>query len=340
MAREGDSFDQALPPSKSAKSTATINEIKDEVRAVTNITSAFSEETSVHGLSFVLNDHFRPWKRLLWLLIVIASSGIMIWQIRLLVDQYRKFETNSSIKIRAKTTLDFPEVTVCNLNAFQESRMESTGINLTATGQQPQTHEEVDLIAQPLEDFIVSTSFNNEDLDISEVWERVFSYNSVCFRFSGKGRLVYNAGFLFGLNFELNINSVENTPYSGLEGVIVYVAEPGATEMDQMPFTGLTPGSYYHLGLQRDVFLRETLEPWSNCVGSAPSYTQPLCLSNCYASQLRNQCGCRQYNDMCTLFWGLGSRRLIEILTILFCCIFQPTTCCHYVKILLNASQS
>jgi len=51
--------------------------------------------------------------------------------------------------------LAFPEITVCNANAFQQSLMEKYNISW------PKNEGKVDLISQSFESFMLETQFNN-----------------------------------------------------------------------------------------------------------------------------------------------------------------------------------
>jgi hypothetical protein len=83
------------------------------------------------------------WKRIVWFVIVTTMAVIMMIAIVALFQDYFQYNTKTSTRASFPPQLPFPEITVCNANAFQQSLMEKYNISC------PKNEAEVDLISQP-----------------------------------------------------------------------------------------------------------------------------------------------------------------------------------------------
>lgn len=87
----------------------------------------FSEETTFHGLRFVLKRKALFVRRALWALFVGACVSICLWQISNAISQYFQYDTVNSISIQRHVALRFPAITVCNVNQVRQSFADSFG---------------------------------------------------------------------------------------------------------------------------------------------------------------------------------------------------------------------
>ncbi|XP_060578218.1 uncharacterized protein LOC132735297 [Ruditapes philippinarum] len=82
----------------------------------------FAEKTSMTGVPYINNAKFW-WARLIWcfmLLVAIAAMSLHLWY---LIDQYTDYPVQTKISLGFQT-LDFPEVTLCNVNIINKRRLD------------------------------------------------------------------------------------------------------------------------------------------------------------------------------------------------------------------------
>lgn len=72
------------------------------------------EKSSIHGLSNIFISK-RPFNRLLWLMFFIIFVLLAILFVKTAFTEYYKYEVNTELKIRQKNEIEFPTITVCNL---------------------------------------------------------------------------------------------------------------------------------------------------------------------------------------------------------------------------------
>ncbi|RNA25614.1 amiloride-sensitive sodium channel subunit gamma-like [Brachionus plicatilis] len=75
---------------------------------------ALVEKTSIHGLSNIFLSK-RPFNKYFWLILFVIFSSLAIWFVEKNIIQYLKFDVHTELKVVRKNKLEFPTVTVCNL---------------------------------------------------------------------------------------------------------------------------------------------------------------------------------------------------------------------------------
>ena len=66
-----------------------------------------------------------PLKKLVWLVLSLASVVGVTYSLYLMVDTYLAYKVTTAVEMKAKTQLDFPGVTVCNLNPLRKLAVEN-----------------------------------------------------------------------------------------------------------------------------------------------------------------------------------------------------------------------
>jgi len=103
----------------------------------------------------------------LWLLLLLSCFGLMVWQIGSLIKQYKSYNVITTTETIVPDALEFPEVTVCDTSLYDTELINATGIS------EPPTDEELFSTTENLENFIVLTSFNDNDVDVASAWKPV-----------------------------------------------------------------------------------------------------------------------------------------------------------------------
>ena len=174
--------------------------LMDEDAEVYDVVNEWAQGTSIHGLANVMDRcTFKRWRRLIWLSLVLTSFAFMVWQIGTLVAEYTSYDVQTDIFTVYPSSLSFPEVIVCNLNRYKVSAQ--TALNIT----EPKNLEELRLLAQPLNDLVWYTLFNDQKLDTSIAWKEVVTSLGLCIQFQTDEKIYVPgiSGGRFGRSSEL-----------------------------------------------------------------------------------------------------------------------------------------
>lgn len=81
----------------------------------------FAEKTSMQGVPYINMAKFW-WARVMWVILLLTAVGIMCAHLWYLFDQWYTYPKNTKIELGFET-LDFPQVTICNLNVLHKGRL-------------------------------------------------------------------------------------------------------------------------------------------------------------------------------------------------------------------------
>jgi hypothetical protein len=91
------------------------------------VLSDFADNTTCHGIGSInRSDHILV--KLCWSLIVIGAVCMMVRQMRLIFIKYRSYPKSTIIEVGNDNFLDFPSVTVCNLNSIRYSLLQNSAL--------------------------------------------------------------------------------------------------------------------------------------------------------------------------------------------------------------------
>jgi len=90
----------------------------------------FCSEASVVGLRFVANTSASPFRRFVWILLLIFGVGFTTFQIQSRIRYYFGYPVSVGIRVEHKKELRFPTVTICNDNMISRSAADSLGKSL------------------------------------------------------------------------------------------------------------------------------------------------------------------------------------------------------------------
>ena len=85
------------------------------------ILSKFADKTSVQGILYIKES--RRWvSRSFWILLFMVGTGAVVWQLIDIVQKYMSHPVSTTIDI-GYSTLNFPTVTICNMNPLRNSML-------------------------------------------------------------------------------------------------------------------------------------------------------------------------------------------------------------------------
>jgi hypothetical protein len=160
--------------------------------SVVDVLGEWAASSSVDGLPHAFDrEHYNRSKRIVWIVLVLASFVIMIWQVSVLYAEYTKYEVQTNSHIDFPRSIAFPyvikneftntvapprsltllsalpnlvstcsDVTVCNSNPLDAFYVEQEGIV------EPRNEEELIAVSQKIDEFIKVTTFKDFDQDV------------------------------------------------------------------------------------------------------------------------------------------------------------------------------
>ena len=78
----------------------------------------FCDYTSTHGPSHVKRVG-NCCGKLVWLFTILIFTGILLWQLLILIGDYISYDYNVLLEVKLKKMLPFPAVTFCNMNPYR-----------------------------------------------------------------------------------------------------------------------------------------------------------------------------------------------------------------------------
>lgn len=271
---------------------------EEEEPTLLEVAREWSAGASIDGVPYILQEGMSVCMRWTWAVILITCFGLMTYQLTVLVKDYLDYNTKTSQSTTVVEELEFPHVTVCNVNRYQKSLQEKYNITW------PTNKQELDLLSQPFEDFVLATEFNGNLYYTSEnpeavrrMWFPQYTSFGRCWTFTTDD-VVVSPGLAGGLFFMLNVQQEEYTTGSILAGVQLFILQKRVPVAVQMPFE-LIPVGVSHINFISEVqVFRETENPWSTCKSQAPVYSQLVCQSQCLTEATAKRCGCRHMDDL------------------------------------------
>ena len=88
----------------------------------------YIETTSANGVAKVFEKNYSIPRRLFWLVIIFGASVLCLYTIVLSIIVLAGRPTSTSVAITSTRPLEFPGVTVCNLNVFTAASLEAVGL--------------------------------------------------------------------------------------------------------------------------------------------------------------------------------------------------------------------
>ncbi|XP_048584055.1 amiloride-sensitive sodium channel subunit gamma [Nematostella vectensis] len=82
----------------------------------------FLQETTAHGFGRLGATAGSKW-RLYWVMFCLAAYCVFVWQLVGLVNQYNSKPIKTRMQLKHAQKLDFPVVTICNMNVLRASRL-------------------------------------------------------------------------------------------------------------------------------------------------------------------------------------------------------------------------
>ncbi|KAM9238199.1 bile acid-sensitive ion channel [Dugong dugon] len=290
----------------------------------------FAISTSFHGVHNIVRNRSKI-RKVIWLVVVLGSVSLLVWQIRSRLANYFTWPTTTSVEVQYVEKIEFPAVTFCNLNRFQTDPVAKFEVafflwNIVSKVLQLQKISANSIGSKKAIDFLRSNQnfstmefvkkngfyLNNSTLLECDFFgmrcgpkdfAHVFTEYGNCFTFNhGENTQAMKKVSVSGRGLSLlfNVNQEEFTDDQALgfvdAGIIFVIHSP--KKLPQLDGLGLSSPVGTHARVTiRQVKTVNQEYPWGECnpnikLQNFESYSTSGCLKECKARHVKKQCGC------------------------------------------------
>jgi acid-sensing ion channel 5 len=304
---KGDGKDQATPNPKQENA---------EIKKKSNL-QKYAENNSVGGLSYVLSSKSKI-RRLIWLIIILVCVAISLYLVRNTFSKLLDPPTSTTITNEPNLNLEFPAVTICNVNTFSPNILRSYEILPNQTLEEgiffdifftnPLNDPTLkQLTSNATERFIVNCWFGNQFCGNNIYRNFEFSLNDLfaCYTFnsgqSGKPiQKVNGTGANEGLTLVIDTDDSDYSSPAKADTGIKIVLHP----QDEPPHpnshgVAVSPSASMYISFRKQVYDDRTMRScsptsqhkWMHLSEEIP-YSYASCLMDSLINASLNQCGC------------------------------------------------
>ena len=295
----------------------TNDEDQDKRNKKTNF-QKYAESNSVGGLSYVLTSKSKA-RRFIWLVIILVCVAISLYMLRKSFSKLVNRPTSTSITIDTEMSIDFPAVTICNVNAFSAEKLSGYGIdsqlfrdiyrdyNVTHLERLDAWNNVTlgELVNTYTNSIISYCSFGGYECDIHKDFDFVLKDLHACFTFnSGRRRPILKAngtGVNRGLYFHFNIHEYDYTEsFLGDAGIRIVVHPQHEPPHPDRIGVAASPETYMYISLKKHIFddqtqrecLTKDQNKWMHLSEEFSRYSFASCLEDSSTNRSISECGC------------------------------------------------
>ncbi|XP_067667424.1 acid-sensing ion channel 1C-like [Haliotis asinina] len=279
-----------------------------------------ADQMTMQGVKQIADVTSGRLRRCFWLLVVCGGLTFTAFNIAKQIQLYRSLPVNVDIDVKYAPKLQFPTVTLCNLNLFKKSSLEH--LNLTGTIKEAfrydfqsgensnYTNHDLSAAGIDIKSSIYTYGHDIYDSVFKCVWMQqeceVANFTmteteiGLCFSFNVNGSLsTIGSGRLYGLQLILDARSeefVRSREYTEGAGFMIAVHSPDIPLLMNDIGMTVTPGSRYFFGVEQAT---ATSPKGLDGCGSKSlkyynkPYSREACRLECITDYALEQCSCR-----------------------------------------------
>ena len=290
----------------------------------------YIENTTTHGVVRIFTGKSKV-RRLFWAIVVVFAAGFCLYNI---VDQMVVYANNPTVTTFTQKAnpggIEFPSVTICNLNPLKKSIFESivgkdtlSALNellvyssaacsnetlLSYVKQNNHSYRHIqDAARHQAKDLVISCTFAGEECNYTD-FNKILTRLGYCYTFNSKRPILKSKGIgtRYGLSLTLNVEQYDYLDWpvrldAGLKVVIHSQDEPPAPDDIGI---ALAPGRNMFLGIrQRNVADTSTIGSRGKCHKVSDTttfnflrerfqYSSSACRVDCFFTNITEECGC------------------------------------------------
>ena len=198
------------------------------------------ENSSINGIPNIIRNKFNLVK-LVWLVCILASSGICAWFVLDIITKYYRREVVSRINVKKESVLPFPIVYICDNFGFKNKIKLNDRI------------------------FYAKIYLGNE-LSIQDEFKPKDIGDHSCFQYNSAYNMKYitDKSILDTLHLELYIGSPLKLKANDLNGLIVKISDSSQSPAFRFNDIYIMPGTVNNIYVHRTIVKRQPY-PYSEC---------------------------------------------------------------------------
>ena len=127
-------YQQAIKKPARQRTTSTFSSDRDDgdgddaegnAKSLKRVLTRFAERTSMQGVPYILVSK-HPLAKLMWVIFLLVAMAAMILHLYYLFTTYYSYQKQTQVLL-GFSKLQFPAVTICNMNAVRRSQMMEYG---------------------------------------------------------------------------------------------------------------------------------------------------------------------------------------------------------------------
>jgi hypothetical protein len=275
----------------------THDQLKSKRAELKALLNGWAGSSTIHGYSRIFQTDKWPLK-ILWLLFSLGSTGFLAYLVSKSIMDYLTHEVVTKIRVYNEVPLEFPTVTICNINPFTKTAADNLFDEILSQNGHSNTDDE-NILKEYFEDFLVKAMNPSKtddyrkslgptldemlvDCDFSDIsctensnfeWFYMIEYGN-CFRFnSGKDfygnktsiKKSYLPGKVYGLNLELMADkTISKLGIKSMSGIKLFIDNSSFYPNYLTNGIDLKTGTHTNIVL-KTVFNEREPEPYSEC---------------------------------------------------------------------------
>ncbi|ESN98358.1 hypothetical protein HELRODRAFT_177242 [Helobdella robusta] len=249
-----------------------------------NLLESFEKNTTTHGVGTIALSTGR-FKKIFWICFTFAATAVLIFNLYRQIQKYFDYSVSVGISIQHANDIDFPAITLCNINPVKKSQFQRNYQTTTSAPVLPkETFLKAELLTEilsnsskrfgyTLNDLVLNCTFAGSNCDPKYFFQFYNPIHGNCFVFNSGWQVAslksHRTGRRYGLMMTLNINQDEYVSDAGDTAGIRLVVHIGL----QAPFPEdqgilVSPGHLTSISLKKIVVERRG-QPYSKCVDSS-----------------------------------------------------------------------
>jgi acid-sensing ion channel 5 len=236
------------------------------------------EGSSIHAIPNITRNKYILIK-IMWLICFFISFGVCTWLIKNSIDDFLNYDVITTTEIKYYNKMQFPIVSLCNLNLFATNIAKEyiNNLNLTKVDVGAKFLAKImskqlpkkNLFSYKLEEIMLDCFFNMNQCNLSKDFELYYDSNyGNCFRFNTSDKYAYRSGQMSSINMEIWIGNLTQADddLSFENGYTIFISN-GSVDSNIAEGIKISPGYATNIALTRS-FVSKQPKPYSECTAN------------------------------------------------------------------------